>query len=161
MNLSYLKRRFPLSTKCVQTTSCYDFEVWCCRIIVKKKQIYFQVHRPPPISKLPKHNQGGGGKMLFYWWDAMGLDSLKPHFTWQYIYVVNSLSHTKHLSRVFIKLNHYHDHFYSNFVNFLIKKWIVIIELKKVPKIEPITVKFMKTIHMKTKIIIIIENLKP
>jgi len=37
----------------------------------------------------------------------------------------------------------------------------MIIELKKVPRIEPIIIKFNRTIHMKTKIIIIIENWKP
>jgi hypothetical protein len=39
----------------------------------------------------------------------------------------------------------------------------MIIELKKVPKIELIIIKFMRSIHMKNKIIIIIigENLKP
>ncbi len=34
--------------------------------------------------------------------------------------MVNSLSHTKHLNRDFIELNHYH--FYFTFVNFLIKE---------------------------------------
>jgi hypothetical protein len=47
MNLSCLKMRFPLFTKCMQTTYCCDFEVCCCRIITKKKKFKYGDPRPP------------------------------------------------------------------------------------------------------------------